>query len=225
MGLGLDFSDAVRRGGSSGFIEPMPSCASNTDLSNGEEANSVEDGDMSPKLSAGSTSGEGCKGIIANSSVRGDVASSVGVVESESGLRFGGWDCAACPFWRNGSASTIFSTGTVGMIRPEVFMYAEPGFAALIARALCPGVGSGVLFGGQANADGADDGPGLRAGCASTVWLLVRDARPDDKGTSPFGLRIENGPPHSLMAELGVIGERPRSAESSPPRCKLVLNS
>jgi hypothetical protein len=65
-------------------IEPMPSCASNEGRSNGEDVNSVAVGDMSPKASAESTSGEGCSGVMANSAVRGEAIDIVGVVVSSS---------------------------------------------------------------------------------------------------------------------------------------------
>lgn len=79
------FSDRVRLGTSSCcLIEPIPSCANSVDRSNGDDANSVELGDMSPKASAGSASSVGCNGVIANSAARGDDRASVGVAASSS---------------------------------------------------------------------------------------------------------------------------------------------
>jgi len=54
-------------------MDPMPSDAKSAVLSNGFEVNAVEVGDMIPKLSAGSTSLDGCKGAMANSADRGEL--------------------------------------------------------------------------------------------------------------------------------------------------------
>ena len=120
-GLGFDRSDIDLRGDSSCRpTGPIPSCASKADLSNGLVENSDVVGDMIPKLSAASKSGEGCKGVKWNSSCRGDCIASVGVVGSGCGssrLRFkvGGF------FLGLGSAdsgSTTLRSGTTGTIRP-----------------------------------------------------------------------------------------------------------
>ena len=76
--------------------------------------------------------------------------------------------------------------------------------------------------------EGADDGPGLRAGNESVSGIgLCKRAEPTDKveeGGPASVDREENGPCHSLSADPGVIGERPRFSGSSPPRARLDLN-
>lgn len=206
----------------SALIEPIPSCASKVDLSKGDDANSVEEGDIKPKLSAGSTSGDGCRGVIANSSERAE-ARSVGVVESDSSLRSG--DGAWGEDIGDTGGSTTFKTGIAGTTRPDGFTYADPGFTALIARARCPGGGGGPFCSGQLKPEGADDGPGLNTGRESAVCAAESGPTPADNGAFGDGLFWENGPPHSLIAELGVIGDSPRSAASRPPRWRLVRNS
>lgn len=136
LGVGFDRSDTDLRGESSCRpTGPMPSCASKADLSKGFVVNSDDVGDMMPKLSAASKSGEGCNGVRWNSSCRGDCIASVGVVASDSSrvdpklkVGFSGRFIAA------GSGSTTLSMGTTGTIRPWGLTYAVPGFTALMDR-------------------------------------------------------------------------------------------
>lgn len=63
-GLALERNDIDRRGGSSCRpTGPIPSCANKADLSKGFVVNSDVVGDMIPKLSAASKSGDGCSGV------------------------------------------------------------------------------------------------------------------------------------------------------------------
>ena len=84
----------------------------------------MEVGDMRPKLSAASTSGDGCIGVKArSSSVAAGVADLVGVAEFDSR-----WlNCRLGAFARSGEGSFVsaagnsFNIGTTGIVRPIGF--------------------------------------------------------------------------------------------------------
>lgn len=162
-GLAFERRETERRGvASSRPTGPMPSWASRADLSKGLVVNSDVVGDMMPKLSAASKSGEGCRGVRWNSSCRGDCSASVGVVGSGAGsfrLRFRVGGFLLCLGSADSGSTNI---GTTGTIRPAGLTYAVPGFTALIARARCPG-----SLTGHDVSDGAEDGPGENAGIES----------------------------------------------------------
>lgn len=211
------WSDRDLRGAcSSGPIDPMPSDASNADLSNGLEANSVDVGERMPKLSAGSASSAGLMGVMANSAERGeDTAGSWvgGLLRNGSGFgndnRSAGFD----------SASTIFNTGTTW---PEGSTYAVAGLTETEGRPCRLSVD------GQGTPDGAEDGPGDRADRPSAALLSLVGALAADNGISRVDAgeaMLENGPFHSLKAELGSIGLRPLLPDRRPPRARLDLNS
>lgn len=119
-GLGFDRSDIDLRGESSCRpTGPIPSCANKVDLSKGFVLNSDVVGDMMPKLSAASKSGEGCNGVRWNSSCRGEVMASVGVVCSGSSRFSSNLNpCFLGCLGAADSGSTMLSMGTTGTIRP-----------------------------------------------------------------------------------------------------------
>ena len=77
--------------------------------------------------------------------------------------------------------------------------------------------------------EGAEDGPGLKAGSESSSGTgRCKLPAPTDSAAErgPDSVDLdENGPGHSLRADPGVIGERPRLSGSRPPRAKLERNS
>lgn len=219
-GLGRDFNDDVRRGKSSCCLtDPIPNDASSAGRSKGEEANSVDEGDMSPKASAGSASGVGLRGVMANSSERGD-ATSVGVAEPDSSrLSSGNGGCFDAEGDEMVSGSTTFSSGTTGTTLPEVFTYAVPGLTALMALARWPAAGLSLVNHGLP--EGAEEGPRLSAASVSAGSAVA----PAERGMVPFAGADGKARLHSLNWELGVMGVMPRLPGSKPPFIRLDLNS
>jgi len=216
-------SDRVRFGASSCcLIDPMPSCANSTGLSKGDEANSVDDGDIKPKASAGSASLQGLRGVIANSAERGEDNASVGVAASSSLIVGAGISIERGLISDGASGSTTWSTGITW---PDGSTYVDVEQMFVTARGRSSGTFSSFDHGIP---EGAEEGPGLSPGSDSSSGGLAVAASPAEKGPTadcgPRGL-AENGPGHSLRAELGVIGERPRSLGSKPPLARLERNS
>lgn len=120
------------------------------------------------------------------------------------------------------SGSTTCSTGITW---PEGSTYVEAELTVVAALGRSSETRSSF---GHGIPDGADEGPGLSAGSDSSSGGFDVAARPAEKGPiadcGPIDL-AENGPGHSLRAELGVIGERPRLLGSKPPRARLERNS
>lgn len=139
----------------------MPSCASSADLSNGDDANSVEVGDIKPKSSAGSASAEGFRGNIWNSVDLGDIIGSVGVTDPSSLLGKVG-TVIVFSLTSDRSGSMILSDGTTW---PAGSTYVGDALTELMALGLwlCS-----ELSLGHGIPEGAEDGPGLRAGSESS---------------------------------------------------------
>lgn len=158
---------------------------------------------------------------MANSADRGEDKASVGVAASSS-CTVGAGISIERGWMSEVSGSTTWSTGITW---PDGSTYVDAGPTVVAALGRSSGTFSSF---GHGMPEGAEEGPGLSAGSDSSSGGFEDVARPAEKGPTadcgPSAL-AENGPGHSLRAELGVMGERPRLLGRSPPLARLERNS